>query len=296
MDAATPRASAPLESVLLVLIGALTLATVAVIVSPAIAPALVNARLDVVIGTLATLTALGVALLAWARFREGGELGGLFRASAFLMLAMLNAVIVLVSILGIDDAFGMALDDPGSLPLLANALSRGASAVLLIVGGMAVVRHGRAARLRTLLILLGPALLLLAVLVIGAAVESSLPTIIGPAEAERLRERPMEPLLGGTGLIVLAIIQVIIGIGFAAAAGLSYLAFRREQHIQEAYLSVGLVVAAFSQLHAAIHPGVYASLVTTGDLLRVAFYVVLLAGVVAERRADLRALRRARSS
>jgi signal transduction histidine kinase len=94
-------------------------------------------------------------------------------------------------------------------------------------------------------------------------------------------------------LETLAIVQMGIGLAFAASGACSYVAYVRQGQLQEAYLSIGLVIAAFSQLHAAIHPGVYVSVVTTGDLLRVAFYAVLLLGVIGERRADLRAIRRA---
>jgi signal transduction histidine kinase len=60
-----------------------------------------------------------------------------------------------------------------------------------------------------------------------------------------------------------------------------------------AFLAIGLVVAAFGQIHQGLHPGIYASLVTSGDVLRLAFYALLLVGVDAERRADIRALRQA---
>jgi signal transduction histidine kinase len=53
------------------------------------------------------------------------------------------------------------------------------------------------------------------------------------------------------------------------------------------------VIAGFSQLHAALHPGGYTTLVTTGDVLRLVFYLVLLIGVAAEVREDLRALQAA---
>ena len=46
-------------------------------------------------------------------------------------------------------------------------------------------------------------------------------------------------------------------------------------------------------MHSAIHPGSYSGLVTIGDLLRLAFYGLLLVGVVAEHRADLADLRAA---
>jgi signal transduction histidine kinase len=52
--------------------------------------------------------------------------------------------------------------------------------------------------------------------------------------------------------------------------------------IGDRYLAVGLVVAAFSQVHTAIMPGTYAGLVTSGDLLRLAFDVILLLGIDAQ--------------
>jgi len=287
------RGLAVLDVVLVVLVPALAVLTVAVMLRSTVDAAVVSSRLDLVIGTLATLIAVSVALMAWGRYRESGELAGLFRGSAFFVLAALNAVTILVGLLDIERAFGLSLAEPGQLPLLGNAVARALCAVLLILGGIAAVRGDARLRLPSLLVLAGPALLLIAMLVVAATVQPSLPAVIGPDEATLLRNQPAQPLLMGTGLTVLAFVQVLIGIGFGSAAALSYVAYRRESHSQEAYLAVGLVLAAFSQLHAAVHPGVYASLVTSGDLLRVAFYAVLLLGVVAERRADLRALRRA---
>ena len=56
---------------------------------------------------------------------------------------------------------------------------------------------------------------------------------------------------------------------------------------------LALIVAAFGQVHFAIHPGTYGTLITTGDLLRVAFYGLMLVALAVESREDLRALRRA---
>ena len=58
-------------------------------------------------------------------------------------------------------------------------------------------------------------------------------------------------------------------------------------------LAVGLMLAAFSQVLFAVHPGTYSSLVTAGDILRVAFYATLLATLAVEVRGDIRALRAA---
>ena len=53
------------------------------------------------------------------------------------------------------------------------------------------------------------------------------------------------------------------------------------------------MIAAFAEVQYAFYPGVYAGLVTTGDALRLLSFGVLLLGIHAEQRADLRALRRA---
>jgi signal transduction histidine kinase len=290
---ARQRQGSTLRAVLLVLIVALVLLTVLVIVSPRVGAAVVDPRLDLVTTTVATLIAVAIALLAWGRYREGGELPGLFRASAFLVLAALNALVVTVMLLGFDIAFGMSLERPGQLPLLASVLGRGIAAALLLLGGIAAVRAPASRRLPSLLVLGLPALLLVGVLVVGAVVQGSLPEIIGSAQVAQLQAHPDQPIINGVGLVGLAVVQLLVGIGFGAAAWLSYVSYRRRGHIEEAYLAVGLVLATFSQAQAALHPGAYVSLVTTGDLLRVAFYAVLLLGVIVERRADLRLLRRA---
>lgn len=279
--------------VLVFLIAGLVMLTLLMLLNPRVGAATIDARLDLVTTTVATLIAIAVALLAWGRHRESGELPGLFRGSAFLVLASYNALIVTVVLFNLDLAFGMSLDRPGQLPLLGNAAARGVAATLLVLGGRARLRGGPSPRLPSLLVLGLPSLLLVAALVLGAIVQTSLPVIMGPAEAAQLRANPQQPTFGGIGLLAMAVAQIVIGLAFGVAAWLSYLSYRRDPHVQEAYLAVGFVLAAFSQVHTAIHPGAYVSLVTTGDLLRVAFYAVLLLGVVAVRREDLRALRRA---
>jgi signal transduction histidine kinase len=116
-----------------------------------------------------------------------------------------------------------------------------------------------------------------------------LPELLGGAALADLRRDPTSPLLAASGIGLIAL-QAVIGLGFLAAAALSYRLYRRDRRRVDAYLAIGLIVAAFSQLHAAIHPGSFTSLVTTGDLLRVAFYAILLAAVAAETRQDVRDL------
>jgi signal transduction histidine kinase len=63
--------------------------------------------------------------------------------------------------------------------------------------------------------------------------------------------------------------------------------------VSDAFLSAGLVVAAFSQLHFALDPVVASGIVTSTDALRLVFYAILVMGIQAELGADFSALRRA---
>ncbi len=61
----------------------------------------------------------------------------------------------------------------------------------------------------------------------------------------------------------------------------------------DGYLAVAMLIGAFAEIHFYFYPGVYGGLVTTSEALRLVFFVVLLLGINAESRSDLRALRSA---
>jgi signal transduction histidine kinase len=267
----------------------LVLLTIAIVFDLRLAPAIVNQPLALVTTAAAMLVALAVAILGWVHFREGSDPAAVIRASAFLVLAAQNALLITVMVLGIDSAFGLSLASPGQLPLWTAIVSRGVAAVLLVIAGVAALRRWRTARWPAALVLGLPALLVTTVIVVAAAIQPSLPDLLKDASLAHLRSDPTAQLAStsGRGLIAL---QGLIGIGFLAAAALSYRVYRRDRRQVDAYLAIGLIIAAFSQVHAAIHPGSFTSLVTTGDLLRVAFYAVLLVAVAAETRQDVRDL------
>ena len=267
----------------------LILLTIFILVDPRMAPAIVSQPLDLVTTAAAVLVALAVAILGWVHFREGGDSAALIRASAFLVLAAQNALVISVEMLRIDSVFGLSLGAPGQLPLWVVIVGRGVAATLLVVAGVAALRRWSAERWPAALVLALPALLVTAVIVVAAAMQRSLPHLLDDAAIAQLHRDPTEALLGASGIGLIGL-QAVIGIGFLAAAALSYRVYRRDRRQVDAYLAIGLVIAAFSQLHAAIHPGSYMALVTTGDLLRVAFYAVLLVAVAAETRQDVRDL------
>jgi signal transduction histidine kinase len=94
--------------------------------------------------------------------------------------------------------------------------------------------------------------------------------------------------LGGTVLAMNAVL-------FLVSAALCRELARRGSR-GDAYVAVGLVFAAFAQLHDALFPSTHPQEVASGDLLVLAFALVLLLGVEAEARFTLRALRHANES
>ena len=278
-----------LELVIAVVPGLLVLLTIVIVFDPRLAPAVVNQPLDLVTTATGMLVALAVAILGWVHFREGNDPSALIRASAFLVLAAQNALMITVVALGVDVAFGFSLDAPGQLPLWTVIIGRGVAAALFGVAGIAALRRWRSDGWPAALVLGLPALLVTAAIVVAAAVQSHLPELLDEAALAQLRGDPTSPLVAATGP-ALIVLQALIGLAMLAAAALRYRVYLRDHRRVDAYLAIGFIVAAFSQVHAAIHPGSYGSLVTSGDLLRVAFYAILLAAVAAETQQDVRDL------
>lgn len=271
---------------------ALAAVTLLLLIDPTAAQAVVNDRLALAINAAATLVAVAVAGLAWVHYEEGPDPAALLRGSAFLVLAALNALFVLVTVAGLEPAFGLSLQAPGQLPLWAVILGRATAAGLLVVAGLTALRRLVIERFPPALLFGLPAVLVTGAIVVAAAAQPALPALLDPDALARLATDPAARLLAAESPLLVTL-QVVIGLGFLWAAALAYQVWRRDRRETDAFLAAGLMVAAFSQVHFAIHPGTYATLVTTGDLLRVAFYAFLLLAIGVESRGDVRALRRA---
>lgn len=276
---------------MLALVGALTALTAVIVSVPAVSPAILSDRLDVAIGMAAMLVSGSVAALEWARGRVAGDGAALLRASAFGVLTVLNGLTVGVLLAGAEAAVGGSLDDPGQLPLLAGIVARGVAAGLIVAAGLGAARRA-AARAASVSLLVAPGLAVGAVLIFLALGPGALPILIPPDVLRRVALDPGETLAIGEALSFV-VTQVVIGIGYVVGAILLYRSYRASWRRSEAIMAGGLVIAGFSQVHVAIHPGAYEGVTTTGDLLRLFFYAVLLTGVVVDRRDDLAALRRA---
>ncbi len=285
--------AAPLAELALVLLAlGLAVLTALVVALPAVVPGIVNDRLDTMIVTASVLVSIAVAALNGARGLVSGDRAAILRGSAFGVLAVFNVMTLAVQVLGAEGTFGASLNAPGQLPLVASVLARAVAAGLLVSAGVVALRGPLMPSLGSSVVLIVPALVVAVAVVSGAAAQDRLPDVVDPATLAQLARNPTAALQpGGSPWLVTA--QAALAMAFLAAALLAHRAWRRNGRIGQLLLSAGLLIAAFSQVHTAMHPGSYATLVTTGDLLRLAFFIVLLVGIVFDSRDDLRALRQA---
>jgi signal transduction histidine kinase len=270
----------------------LALLTIAILVSSRTPQVIVNQRLALAIDMVATLVAVAVAVLGWIRYREAGEEAALWRGSALLVLGSMNAFTASATVFGVERGFGLSLDEPGQLPLWMSVLTRVLAAALLVTAGLAAIGRRPTPRLPSALVLWLPALVTTGIAVLATRFQDVLPPLISPAGLASLSTDPGAPLPTGAAA-PLALLEITVALGYLAAATLSYRAYRVSGRGTHAVLSIGLMLAAFSQVLFAIHPAAFSAMVSTADVLRVAFYVTLLATLAVEVRGDIRSLRSA---
>lgn len=287
----------------LVLIGtalAMTVATVLLVVDPSLRIVFVDRTMDVAMSSFSALAAVGLAILTVPRYRESLRLALLLQATAFVTLAAFSGGSVVVVLLKLDDDLGMALGAPEQLPLWISAANRIVVSVLFLGAGIAAVREIRRRMPRPRLLAMAPAIALAAAALLLAPLRGLLPDLIGPDGIEALLaltgitqgpESTTSRLPDITSLELAGVATaVVLMMGAAVLFRTSYVRRGRES---EAYLAVGLVIAAFAELQHAFYPSVYTGLVTASDAMRLVSYGILVMGIVAEQREDLRDLRTA---
>jgi signal transduction histidine kinase len=255
--------------------------------------AVANGTLDVILNTLTAVAAAGATALAWIRYRIEREVAAIYESAAFLVLCITRAVIVALAAFGSPTELGMSLDAPQQWPLYAWSIARLLSAALLVLAAASTLRRVRSVPAPTLLLEVGPLIALLVTFVALRTAEPNLPPLLGDAGLAALRgDAGAQPGMAPLGLLFQAVIALIY---FAGA--LLYRQLLRESGRRYAgYLAIALIVAGVSQLHWATYPGIYRPLVTVDDLLRATFSIILLLGIEAQFRADVRALRTANAN
>lgn len=240
---------------------------------------------DLVIATVATVVTLAVAALAWARYAERREPIGIFQASAFIVSAVANGYSVLVALDEIQTIPGVAPIASGPGVLYVTTIARLLMGALL-VGGATPPARRLASRFPVATLAVPPmiVLALIALLPVWGGSVPSLSTALDAAAPLGEEGLPNPTLVG-------ALLQIAGALLFLAAAATSRRLYVQSKLSADGFLAVGLVVAAFSQLHFAVHPGTYPGLVTSGDLLGLLFDFVLLLGIEVEARSTLTNLR-----
>lgn len=273
----------------------LSAVTVLVVLYPRLSLVLVDVRLELVINTAATLTAGAVAGLGWIQFREARRTASLYQSSAFLTLVAVNGMFVAFTVLRLDEPLGISALAPRQGSLYVWTLARATVALLLLVAALAAIRGWRPPR-QAALLLLAPAIGVLVLFAVLLPVQDRLPPLFAGDALTLLEFDTRVPsLLPGVtrGGVV---IQGVTGAMFLVGAYLNYRLYSRDDRIENGFLCIGLIVAAISQVQFALYPTAYTSLLSTGDLLRVAFYGLLLLGALAATRSDVRALEEANAN
>jgi signal transduction histidine kinase len=273
------------DAVLVGTVLALSGLTVAMLALPGLRLRTVAPALDLTLDTVAMVVTGSIGVLAWVRYQERREAFALFQCAAFLSLAIANLHAVLVTI-GPDGRSILLPTEPGQDQFYVFTVARIAAAAFLVFGGLATL-HGRPLR-HPLIVIGGAAALILAVIAwIDTAPASlgqlvSLPAVVDPGQ------QPI-PSMTLTG----AAVQLMSALLFASAAVVCRELWRRDRSVGDAYVTFGLVLAAFGQLLGVITADTHPGPVTSGDVLRLGFYLSLLLAIEAEARSILGALRRA---
>jgi signal transduction histidine kinase len=246
---------------------------------------------DILINEAALLVAFGAAGLAWLRYRHMRYASAAFEASAFVLFGLL-AVAQLLSSLGVLDTFlGLTIEAPRQAPVYAWAAIRLIAAALLVRAAW-LRMHLRPTRHAALVVMV-PLAVSVAISTLLYALEPVLPEALGGDAIAQLRD-PSQVSGALPGVGVLELVLQLTGVGLFAIATVFYARAARQGNSSSVrYLAAGLILAAYSQIHFALFPGAFSGLVSTSDLLRVAFYGFVAFGIQAEFGSTLDRLRRA---
>ncbi|MBX3032016.1 MAG: sensor histidine kinase [Chloroflexi bacterium] len=254
---------------------------------------LFDRTLDIVVTSWSVLFAGGLALLTMPRFRDSGRLTLLLQVAAFLLSAAYGAFCVAAVLFRFDGTLGMTLGHPEQLPLYLNAVTRLLTAILFVLAGIAAINRLQTGTWRLRTVLLAPIAIVAIVGVVTYLARDLLPPLIDEVGMTEL----LRDTAGGgrlPGITPLAVSMVVTTVLLLIAGSLLFrTVYVTRGPVSDGFLAVALVITAFAELQAAFYPSVFTNLVTASDLMRVIAYGVILLGIGAEQRSDLRALREA---
>ena len=244
--------------------------TVLVALIPPLHFAYRSVSLHAALETAAAIIALIAATLVFGRFRESRRLNDL-------------ALVTALSVLGATNLFFAAL--PAAIPQIFEPRVATWSAVAGGILGSALlalaafapatpVRHPRGTVVAVFLSF-GALLGIIAAIIAGLA--SDLPAGVTPAFVSGELE------LEGHAAFLATQIAAAVFLGLAAIGFTVKASTQSDELIR--WLAVGATLGAFARINFALFPSLYSQWVSTGDILRIAFYALLLIGAEREIRA-----------
>jgi signal transduction histidine kinase len=247
---------------------------------------------DVVVNETTALIALAIAWMSWFRYAELADGRWLLGGSAFLLLGSTSLALMLAGLSPAARSLGLTLAAPGQAPLYLLVASRGLAAVLLVAAGGSP-RTGPATHRGAVAMFLAPSAITLVLALALWLAEPALPRLIGPDGVAALASGVELPrvLPGRTPLAL--VLHGTVAILFAVGALRAAASTRSGGHASSRFVAAGLTVLGVAELHAIVYPGVFAGLLTSGDLLRVGAYLSLFAGLHVDARATSVRLRQA---
>jgi len=245
------------------------LATLLVTVLPFLSFAYRSEGAHVAIETAASIIAALAALVVVSRFARSHQLSDLLLSAALLLMAATNLVFSTVP--------SISYSNPSTFEVWAPLGGRTLAAAVLTAAAFApdrTVRRTRRALVRAGALIF-TALSLIAILAV--ALESALPRVIDSGLSPESSGRPR--VVGPIGLLVsYALLTVMYAV---AAVGFTRRAERAHDELMT-WFAAGTAVAAFSRLNYFLFPSIYSEWVYTGDVLRLAFYLLLFVGAARE--------------
>jgi len=224
--------------------------------------------LHVALETTASLIALLAGFLVFGRLRRGSRLNELLLACALAALALLNLFFLTVPALAElvpDDLMVWAA-------LIGSSLGAGLFALAAFAPRWRVRRRG--------LVLAGGAAGVATAVLVAAVVSEFAERLPRAAAATLPPDLQAWPDLHAQPTVLALQLFMTLLYGLAAVGFLS-----RSRRLGDEFLgwlAIAAVLAAFSQFHYFLYPYLYSQWVHTGDVFRLSFYAVLLAGSMRE--------------
>jgi signal transduction histidine kinase len=245
--------------------------TLLVSVLPLVHFAYRNLSLHVATETAAALIALVAAQLVHGRFRRTAELRYLALSAALATLAVANLGFSAIPAIAEADGGPFATWAPAGGRLLGSALFTAAA----FLPPRPLPRPTRSTRR-----MIGACALALAAIAVAVALAGdALPAAIEPGLSPESSGRPR--VVGNPAVLVLQLGLVLLHA--AATVGFARRADREKDDLAH-WLAIGATLGTFARLNYFLFPSLYSPWFYVGDILRLAFYLVLLVGGARELR------------